>query len=286
MIFKRNKIKFKNIQPEQRKKYQSYSLDKKISLAEKVIKKGLKRFKANNSAVAWTGGKDSTLLLWLVNKVCEEDRLQLPKVMFVDEGDVFDEILEFVHKIKQEWKLDFNTAHNKDVSSKAKKIGDLVKVKDLNDRNKKELKRLGFEKKEFPYLPESFVGNHLMKTVATNIWIEKNAIKALFTGVRWDEQEARSEDDFIRKMDNPTHFRVEPILHFFEKDVWEATHKNKIPYISLYKDGYRSLGAKSTTKKTGDKPAWEQNMEEIKERAGRQQDKEKIMQRLRELGYM
>ncbi|MFQ5976164.1 MAG: hypothetical protein ACE5J5_07620, partial [Candidatus Hydrothermarchaeales archaeon] len=50
--------------------------------------------------------------------------------------------------------------------------------------------------------------------------------------------------------------------------------------------GYRSLGAKTTTTKPSDLPAWEQDLENTTERAGRQQDKEGTMKRLRDLGYM
>ena len=35
-----------------------------------------------------------------------------------------------------------------------------------------------------------------------------------------------------------------------------------------------------------DTPAWEQDLEHTEERAGRRQDKEKTMARLRQLGYM
>jgi len=35
-----------------------------------------------------------------------------------------------------------------------------------------------------------------------------------------------------------------------------------------------------------DLPAWEQDLENTEERAGRKQDKEKIMERLRKPGYM
>jgi 3'-phosphoadenosine 5'-phosphosulfate sulfotransferase (PAPS reductase)/FAD synthetase len=62
--------------------------------------------------------------------------------------------------------------------------------------------------------------------------------------------------------------------------------KKNIPVNKLYAEGYRSLGAKNTTRKVGDKPAWEQDLRNAKERAGRVQDKEEIMKRLRDLGYM
>ena len=39
-------------------------------------------------------------------------------------------------------------------------------------------------------------------------------------------------------------------------------------------------------KKTSDKPAWEQDLDETPERYGRAQDKENIMEMLRKFGYM
>ncbi len=279
-------MKLQKITKEEKEKYQSLNIEEKIELSKSVIKESLKNFDQEKVAIAWTGGKDSTLMLWLVKKTLEEKKEKLPRTLFIDEGDVFEEIWDFVKKIKKQWSLDFSVSHNKDVSSKAKKIGDPIKVADLNERNQKEIKKLDFKDKEFLYQPESFVGNHLMKTVATNMWIEKNKMDALFVGVRWDEQKARAQDDFLREIGKPPHFRIEPILPFREKDVWEAIHKKSIPYVKLYKKGYRSLGAKTTTNKSANKPAWKQDLENTTERAGRQQDKEKIMEKLRKLGYM
>ncbi len=68
--------------------------------------------------------------------------------------------------------------------------------------------------------------------------------------------------------------------------MWNAIRKHDIPPNKLYAQGYRSLGAKGTTTKTTDTPAWEQDLEDTVERAGRRQDKEGIMKRLRDLGYM
>ena len=269
-----------------RKKYQALNLKEKINLSQKIIKTALKRYGWQNTAVAWTGGKDSTLMLWLIKQTVENEGWPMPKIMFVDEGDVFPAIRKFTQKIGKKWGFEFSVAHNDDVSSKAKKIGDRIWVKDLNKINKAELKKLGFKGKSFKYQPESLIGNHLMKTTATKIWLRENKVKALFVGVRWDEQPARAEDDFFRQLKDPPHFRVEPLLHFKEKDVWQTIHQYKIPYVNLYQKGYRSLGAKTTTQRPDSKPAWKQNRKKIKERDGRQQDKEKIMARLRALGYM
>ncbi|MFQ6090168.1 MAG: phosphoadenosine phosphosulfate reductase family protein, partial [Candidatus Bipolaricaulia bacterium] len=175
---------------------------------------------------------------------------------------------------------------NDDVLAQVGKIGDLVYVSRLNERNRRELARLGFEGESFPFEPESYVGNHLMKTVAMNVWIEKNGIQAVMTGIRWDEQEARADETYFSPRHDPDHVRVHPLLHFRERDVWEAIRTHGIPYVRLYEEGYRSLGAAHTTSKVADVPAWEQDLEGTPERAGRQQDKEGIMERLRALGYM
>ena len=84
----------------------------------------------------------------------------------------------------------------------------------------------------------------------------------------------------------PAHIRYRPILHFTERDIWDTTLYFDIPYCPLYEEGYRSLGAKTTSLKSNDIAAWEQDLETTEERAGRRQDKEKTMERLRMLGYM
>jgi len=84
----------------------------------------------------------------------------------------------------------------------------------------------------------------------------------------------------------PEHTRIRPILQFTEKDLWDTYAAFDIPYCTLYEEGYRSLGAKTTTVKASDIPAWNQDLENTEERGGRRQDKEKAMERMRKLGYM
>jgi phosphoadenosine phosphosulfate reductase len=260
------------------------SIDEKIAKSKEVIAEGLDRF--DRLVIAFTGGKDSTLLLWLFKHVCDENSLKLPECMFIDEGYVFEEILEFVAELEELWGLTVHRVQNTDVIKNVNGVGDIVRVRDLNPRNRAELLKLDFDGEEFPFEPESYIGNHLMKTVAMNMFIEENHVEALATGIRWDEQDARKDEVFFSPRYDPDHVRVHPILHFTERDVWEVTRKYGIPTNKLYAQGYRSLGAKGSTSKKSDVPAWEQNLEETVERAGRRQDKEGIMKRLRDLGYM
>ena len=265
---------------------QNLSLADKIEKSKEIIREALIKFPDNELCLAWTGGKDSTTMLWLYREVCNNSCLQIPRTMFIDEGHVFEEIIELVNKVKDKWGVEVSIIKNRDVSDKAKFVGDTIRVDDLNERNRKEIERIGFNEDTFLFEPESFVGNHLMKTVLMNVFLEENGIKALSTAIRWDEQESRTEEDFFSHRINPDHIRVHPILHFKERDIWDTILNNDIPFCHLYYKGYRSLGAKGSTSKFSDIPAWEQDFDNTTERSGRGQDKEAIMEQLRSLGYM
>ncbi|MBN1671055.1 MAG: phosphoadenosine phosphosulfate reductase family protein [Kiritimatiellae bacterium] len=264
---------------------------KKIDAAKKIIAEALETYPHDKLAIAWTGGKDSTLVLWLIRQVCLEQGIPIPQAFCIDEGDMFDEIRAFLAEWAEKWDVKLDMIHNHDVSRAAGGVlGNTVKVSALNARNRKEVERLGYEEDEFDYEPESFVGNHLMKTATLNVHLEAKGIAAFVEGIRWDEQGARANEQYFspRKATSlsPEHMRVCPILHFTERDVWDAHFQYEIPICALYKQGFRSLGARVTTRKVTDVPAWEQDLENTTERGGRRQDKEGLMEKLRSLGYM
>jgi phosphoadenosine phosphosulfate reductase len=118
-------------------KLMSMSLEEKIDHSKKIIKEAIDKHGVENMAIAWTGGKDSTTMVWLYREACKELGVQMPKCMFIDEGYVFEEIWDIFNQLKEEWGLDARIAKNTDVSDKAEKVGDMVKVSSLNERNKK-----------------------------------------------------------------------------------------------------------------------------------------------------
>lgn len=271
---------------EQPEKIFNFTLHEKIEQSKKIITETLRKFSHDQLSIAWTGGKDSTTMLWLYREVCKELGEPMPIAMFIDEGCVFKEIIELVNQIKDKWNINVTVVKNNDVINKAQNINDIIRVADLNSKNQTEIEKIGYTEDTFVFEPESYVGNHLLKTVAMNMFIEKNGVKALSTAIRWDEQKARITEDYFSSRTNPEHIRVHPLLHFKERDIWNTIHNNNIPFCSLYYQGYRSLGAKGSTTKNSDIPAWEQDLENTPERAGRGQDKEEIMAQLRSLGYM
>jgi phosphoadenosine phosphosulfate reductase len=259
------------------------SLEAKEEIALIVIKDALKRY--NRPTVVWSAGKDSTVVLDLVRRACKDLGMQLPPALFIDHGQHYDETMKMLEDISKEWGFKMVYAKNEDV---IKNVGkdNKIKLSSLSKINQDEAKRIGFNGEEFDYSLETEVGNHLLKTVAMNMAIEKYRFDALFTGVRWDENDARSMEVFISPRVHPDHVRVQPIITFTERNVWGYVFKYNLPMHPLYKLGYRSIDGKLDSKNTSDLPAWEQDLEHTKERAGRSQDKEGVMEKLRLFGYM
>ena len=264
---------------------------KLVEISKEIVREAFEKFKPQELGITWTGGKDSGLTLWIIRQICQEKSISLPKTMIIGEGDEFEEIEEFIETYTKEWEVPLEWCRNEDVLKASGHIlGAVVNVKDLNNRNQAELDRIGFSDESFPFEAESYTGNHLMKTVVFNQWLERHHIKGVFQGLRWDEHPARFDDEYFEFMEaaemTPEHTRIRPILHFTEKDLWDSYAAFEIPYSSVYEKGYRSLGAKTTSKKNSDLSAWEQDLENSEERTGRHQDKEKAKARLRLLGYM
>jgi len=298
------------------------TLESKVEKAAEVTRVGLEQYE--NPAVMWTGGKDSTLTLYVVREVALEHGYDVPPVVFIDHFQHFEGLHDFVERWSREWDLDLVYARNDDVGQYVADNdldpGDDVPVAELDEHNRHHVRDiLEYEEDTFPFLLDTYVGNHLLKTVALNDALEAHDIDGIFSGIRWDEQEARADETFFSPRHDPDvyppHDRIQPILQFAEPDVWDAfwhyvvpdtvpefpeegyvpqsiddlpgdLTPEDIPVSPKYFEGFRSLGSEVSTDKAAEEPAWLQDLEATTERAGRAQDKEDLMERLRDLGYM
>ena len=260
------------------------SLGAKNRVAKIVVEDALAQF--SRPVVMWTGGKDSTLMLWNVRSVCQEQDAPLPPILFIDHGTHFEETWRLLDQVAASWGLKSIIARNDDILSRSPAPGSPIRVRDLSPENQEEATRTGNLEKTFPYALGNIVANHLLKTVPMNDAIAKYGFDCVFTGIRWDEDEARSRERFVSPRSRPPHVRVHPILHFSEREVWMETLRLALPRHPLYERGFRSFDGKYDSKKVGDLPAWQQDFDAVPERFGRAQDKEQIMDRLRDLGYM
>ena len=310
-------MRFRTTMPEApvtRDEIENAPLKAKIRAGEEVVKRALEEHGTENAVIGFTGGKDSTVTAWLVKRVCEEEGWEKPKFMFVDHGQHFDELEDYVKRIAKNWGFEVMVARNDDLIDQADEPGDKVHKDDLNERNQRELERVG-DHEEVPWLMDTEAGNHLLKTVPMNELLENHGIALVINGVRWDEHESRGDEDFYSPRQDPEHLRVHPILQFDERDIWDVSWFHMVPDITgveikeypeteddlpeglpladipispKYWEGFRSLGSEVSTDKTDNEPAWLQDVENTTERAGRAQNKDdkEIMNKLRELGYM
>jgi phosphoadenosine phosphosulfate reductase len=219
------------------------TLEDKIAKSRAVLSEALERF-GGKIAVAWTGGKDSTTTLHLLKEL-GGGRVTVP-VLNIDTGAKFKEIYEFRDRLAAEWQLDLRIERNDEALKTIRHAENVAEC------------------------------CHLLKTVVINRSLEKYGWEALITGTRWDEQADRAAETYFSPREHPPHVRVQPILHFTEKDIWQYIRTHKVPFCALYRKGYRSLGCEPCTRRgaaTGP------------ERGGRDQNKEEIMDRLRRAGY-
>lgn len=213
-------------------------LNWKIKLAKQVISTAFDKWQPD-IVIAATGRKDSTVLIHLIKTTVDK----LPNIMFIDHGYHFRETLENIKSLEKYWdlRIDYITPASAIKTSKEKLQNIITKF----------------------------------KIESIEKYIKDNKCKALFSAIRWDEQIARQNEIFFSR--RPDHYRIHPLLHFTEEDIWQYIRSQNLPYNPLYDLGYRSIGEKPFTKK-------EKNLF-MPERAGRNKDKEEIMGRLRSMGY-
>jgi len=219
------------------------TLEDKVKKSQAVLKEALERF-SGHIALAWTGGKDSTTTLHLLRDLCG-GQVPIP-VLNIDTSVKFKEIYEFRDRLAADWQLDLRLERNDEA----------LKVINIAEDKGECCFRLKAE-----VIAQSIV---------------KYGWQALITGLRWDEQPDRGRDEYFAWHETPPHYRVQPILHMTELDIWSYIRMKNVPFCSLYQRGYRSLGCEPCTK---------MGIPGKAERAGRDQSKEEIMKRLRAMGY-
>lgn len=246
-----------------------------------ILREAKARFK--NPAMLWSMGKDSTLMLAL-GKRAFFGKIPFP-VIHLDSGHDFSETYQFRDKIVKEWGINL-------IIGKVKHEVDKISGTTEGLNKAEALKKLLAEHKFDALIVSIRRDEHGIRS-KERVWSPRTK------DWRWDFKNQPPEVfNYISDFKDADHVRVHPLLHWTELNVWEYTKEKNIPFNPLYlaKNGkrYRSLGYKEVTHPipsnadTIDKIIEELRTSQVEERSGRALDKEKeyVMQRLRELGYM
>lgn len=253
-----------------------------------IVREAYWRFR--DIALLWSIGKDSTTMLWIARKAFF-GRIPFP-VMHIDTSFKFKEIYEFRDRYAREWGLDL-----------------------IVSRNEPAIKEGMSPKKE------KLACCNALKTEALKMTLAEQKYKALLLAIRRDEHGIRAKeryfsprntkfewnyknqpaelwDQYKSKAASDEHFRIHPMLHWTETDIWRYIEREKVPMVSLYlaKNGkrFRSIGCETCCGPVDSKAdsvkkiIRELETTTVSERSGRAQDKENTytMQKLRSLGYM
>lgn len=235
------------MRPEVRKLL-NLSLDEKIKKTEEIIRQTIKEFKS--PGVGFSGGGDSEVMLHMVMKIKHD----IP-IMFVDTRYEFPETLKFIERLRKEWNFE-----------------SLTTVRAPTDRVEEFKAKYGLGTPEFTL---EFNKWHKIEPILKGI--RDLHLDAQLAGIRGVEHEERAKESIFSPRKNPDHVRVHPILFWTRDDVQEYIKRNKLPHNPVYDKGYTSLG--STLDTTPNKNPG------MHERAGRGVARERIMKKLRELGY-
>ena len=276
-----------------------------------ILREAKAQFK--HICILWSTGKDSTSLLSL----CREaffGKVPFP-VLHIDTGKKFEEIYEFRDRLAEEWDLDLRIVkHPLAGKLSPDQVGHLQCCNTLKTQALKQyLEKEGFD----AVIVSIRRDEHYMRMV-------ERTFSPRDKDFRWKHLRPKREGEagdspFIYEQDAElwniyradftqeiSHFRVHPLLHWTELEVWLYVKARNLPYNPLYRADYveqkygwknkrfRSLGCKPcTTPIDSSASTIDEIIQELKttrtpERVGRVQDKEEeeVMRRLRALGYM
>ena len=252
-----------------------------------ILREAYKNF--DNLCMLWSIGKDSTVLLWLARKAFF-GHCPIPLV-HIDTSYKIREMISYRDRLAREWGLTLVVGQNREA---------------LDAGMNPELGRL-----------ECCTA---LKTEGLRRVLEEHGYNGVIVGVRSDEEGTRAKeryfsprdrnndwniadqppelwDQFKTRFEPGTHVRIHPLLDWTEINVWEYIQKENIPVIPLYFDQgegrrYRSLGCAPCTgaiesrARTVAEIIEELRTTKVAERAGRAQDADRGMEKLRKDGYM
>jgi phosphoadenosine phosphosulfate reductase len=182
------------------------SLQEKLAASRSVLEALASRNDPARIAVAWTAGKDSTVVLDLWREIVGGPVTAIN----LDTGCKFPEILALRDRLAGQWGVTLHVARPLPEDIPAVIAAD--KLACCGALKVRPLRRM------MAYL----------------------GVEVLLTGIRADENPTRTGLALLEERQG--YSQANPILNWAEMDVWAHTTARSLPYCTLYDHGYRSLG--------------------------------------------
>lgn len=222
------------------------TLDDKIRQAEALLSGLLGKNDPAGIRVAWTGGKDSTVVLFIWKALLDHSGAGPVRAISLDTGCKFPEVMAFRDRLAAEWGIDLHVA------------------------------RPYIDMDGYPLAVDPVTCCRDLKVEPLKRAIAETSVTHLISGIRRDEHPNRAEREPLEPRIDPPHVMVNPILDWTETDIWAFHDRFGLPHCELYDLGYRSLGCRPCTTKPDANGT---------ERSGRSGAKEAVLDTLTSLGY-
>jgi phosphoadenosine phosphosulfate reductase len=223
-------------------------LDHTMDASMNILEQVLAMHGPERTVVAWTGGKDSTIVLWLWKNLLRQRGLGPVRAINLDTGLKFPQVLALRDALTAQWDIVLH------------------------------VQKPTVQLRDYPVAEDKLACCRDLKVQPLQTAMAELDVRALVTGVRRDEHPSRADRETFESRRDPEHLQVNPILDWTEMDIWACTLEHGLPYCRLYDAGYRSLGCMPCTR-----PA--SSVSDDAERSGRAPDKENHLDTLRSLGY-
>lgn len=197
----------------------------KVEIAHKIVKEAFSKFK--RLAVAFSGGKDSTVVLHIVRQYNPD----IP-VIFANTRVEMPETIKFIRELKEKWNLNLIEVKGKYTFWQIVEKYGLPSTRFLTNSKialaSKGLTQLQGAPKCCWYLKEE---------PALNMY-RKKGIECVFFGITWDESYNRKwsiiKKGLLFYHTTHKHWKCYPIGYWSELDVWTYIEKNNIPVNPAY----------------------------------------------------
>lgn len=231
---------------------QNYPLDLKIKMAQTRIRAVMNKYGVNNCYVAFSGGKDSTVLSHMITKmgykpehVYSNTRLEYPECLKFSKEWCRKKRVKLTFVMPDKMPFEVWKKHGYPMFSK--EIADILeRIRRKQSVSNKKMKKVKSYLK-YKNLNISSKCCYYLKKKPMKDWQKKSGKKVAFMGIRAKESQMR-RTVWVRKgciYETPTQVVCHPMIFFTKDDIEKYAKRYRIKFADIYYKGFERNGCYS-----------------------------------------